>query len=183
MRKMQRVLSPEKGSVYILALLTLLLVTTLGLTLVAITESERVIGANEVTTDTVFYGTDSGLRVAAAEALASGRYRDHELKFSEPPRGQVNSALQVKVSPFVPISVARCNWCPANDDGVPQFWRVTHAVTADTERVLWTGASTPPPDAPVRGRKTVGVMFDFQPWGNPPTDPLLDPEKLAKVKF
>ena len=64
----------EAGSAYIITLLALVVLTILALTLALVTQTEVQVGANEKTANRTFYAADSGLGIAAAEALTSGRY-------------------------------------------------------------------------------------------------------------
>lgn len=173
----------ERGSAYVIALLALVVLTILGLTLAFVTQTEVQVGAADRTVNRTFYSADSGLGVAAAQALASGRYQPASLVLNQTTVGSLNVADRVDISPMAPILTVRCDWCPANDDGVPKFWKVHHAVTATAERVSWSGVGGPPDDATVVGQKTLSVMFEFQPWPSPPTESIAEAEELEKVKF
>jgi hypothetical protein len=174
----------ERGSAYIVALLALVLLTILGLSLVLITQTEVQIGANERTVSRTFYAADAGLSVAGAQALAAGEYTSPSFTINQENAGVLgNLADVVDVSPMVPLTAVRCNWCPANDDGTPKFYRVTHAVTAEAERLAWSGTGPPPADATVLGQKTLSVMLEFEPWPSPPTEPIADAIALKKVRF
>lgn len=173
----------ERGSAYVIALLALVVLTILGLTLAFVTQTEVQVGAADRTLNRTFYSADSGLGIAAAHALASGRYQSSTLVLNRTTVGNLSVADRIDVSPMAPILTVRCDWCPANDDGVPKFWKVHHAVTANAERISWSGTGAPPADATVVGQKTLSVMFEFQPWPSPPTDSIAEAEELQKVKF
>lgn len=173
----------ERGSAYVIVLLALVVLTILGLALAFVTQTEVQVGATERAVNRTFYSADSGLGVAAADALASGRYESQTLVLNQTAVGNLNVADRVDVSPMAPILTVRCDWCPANDDGVPKFWKVHHAVTATADRVAWSGAGAPPDDATVLGQKTLSVMFEFQPWPTPPTEAIAEADELEKVKF
>ncbi|HEV8577463.1 MAG TPA: pilus assembly PilX N-terminal domain-containing protein [Thermoanaerobaculia bacterium] len=173
----------EAGSAYIVALLALVVLTILGLALALVTQTEVHMGANERTVNRNFYAADSGLGVAAAEALASGRYAAATVILNRSNVGGLNTADRVRISPLAPILTVRCDWCPANDDGVPKFWKVHHAVTATSDRISWPGSGPPPADATLLGQKTLSVMFEFQPWPTPPVDSIADTEALQQIKF
>ena len=173
----------ERGSAYIIALLALVVLTILALALAAITQTEVHISANERQANRTFYAADSGLGVAAAEALARGRYEPSTVILNEMQTGLTRVADRVEVAPLAPILTVRCDWCPANDDGVPEFWKVHHAATATAQRISWIGSGPPPADAKVHVAKTLSAMFEFQPWPTPPVESIADPEALAKIKF
>ncbi len=131
------------------------MLSLLALALAFVTQTEVQVGANERSSNRTFYAADSGVGVAAAEALARGRYQPSTVILNETSTGIARVADRIDVAPLAPILTVRCDWCPANDDGVPEFWKVHHAATATAERVAWTGAGPPPADARVLGSKTV----------------------------
>lgn len=173
----------EAGSAYILTLMALVILTVLGLALALITQTEVQVGANEKTIHRTFYAADSGLGIAAAQALASGRYAPTTVVLNRTQVGNANIADRVRISTLAPILTVRCDWCPANDDGVPKFWKVHHAATATSERIAWEGNVAPPDDATLLGQKTLSVMFEFQPWPTPPVESIAEADALTQVKF
>lgn len=176
-------MSSERGSAYVTVLLALVVLTILALALAMVTSTEVQVGANERLTNRTFYAADSGLGMAAAEALARGRYEPIAVVLNETAAGGSRVADLVQVQPLVPVQIVRCDWCPANDDGVPEFWKVNHAATATARRVSWTGAGLPPADAEVHASKTLSAMFEFQPWPTPPVESIDDPEVLRQIRF
>lgn len=175
----------EAGSAYITTLLALVVLTILALALALVTQTEVQIGANEKTVSRSFYSADSGLGIAVSDALVSGRYaaRTLVLNAAEPVSG-THTADRVRISPMVPLLRVRCDWCPSNHNGVPKFWSVHHGVTVSAERISWNGvAGTPPPEASLLGQKTLSVMYEIQPWPDPPVDSLRDTEALQQVRF
>ncbi|HWM93563.1 MAG TPA: pilus assembly PilX N-terminal domain-containing protein [Thermoanaerobaculia bacterium] len=174
----------ENGSAYIVALLALAVLTILGLSLVLITGTEVQVGANERTVTRTFYSADSGVALAAAKALASGQYSGSTVLLNETQVGSSRVADRIEVSNLVTTLAVPCDWCPYNDDGVPEFWKVHHVATATAERVAWSGAGLPPVNAKILSRKTTSAMFEFQPWPAPPPESMpSDPAVLAKIKF
>jgi hypothetical protein len=177
----------EAGSAYIVTLLALVVLTILALALTMVTQTEVQVGANEKTINRTFYAADSGLGVAAAEALTNARYDGLTVILNQRSLGisgnSQNSADRVTISSFVPILLVRCNWCPANESGLPKFWNVQHAVTATAERIAWTGSGNPPADATLLGQKTLSATFSFQPWTTPPVESLPEGDALKQVKF
>src|SRR5262249_39687301 len=127
----------EQGSSYVIALLALFVLTILGLALVVVTQNEVQIGANERTINRVFDAADSGLEVGAAQTLTSRDYAPMTLTLPESHPGGPNNNIAevVHVTALTPIAIARCNWCPANANGVPQFFKVNHVVNATSDRL------------------------------------------------
>lgn len=175
----------ERGSAYIAALLVLAVLAIVGLSLVMITETEMRIGSNERTINRTFYAVESGLGVAAARVLTTRAYKPFSYIQDEVQVGNQRVADLVDVTLMVPISIEPCDWCPRNDDGVPKFYKINHAVTAAARRVGWSGAGMPPPDATVLAQRQVTVMFEFQPFDSPGKEApdIFDPVQLAQIKF
>jgi Tfp pilus assembly protein PilX len=177
----------ERGSSYVIALMALFVLTILGLALVVMTQNEVQIGANERTINRVFFAADSGLGMAAAKTLTARDYTPTvmSLKESTPGGGNNNIAEVVSVTGLLPLSISRCNWCPANANGVPQFFKVNHVVNATADRLAWNGTGTPPVGATNLGEKVLGVMYEFQPWPSPPTSSVSDVvnPNLARILF
>lgn len=174
----------ENGSAYIVALLALSVLTILGLALVVITGTEMQVGANERTVTRTFYSADSGVSFAAAKALAEGRYEASTVLLNQTVAGNMNIADRIDVANLVTTLAVPCDWCPYNDDGVPEFWKVHHVATATAERVAWNGTALPAADAKVLSHKTTSAMFEFQPWPAPPPESMpIDAAVLAKIKF
>ena len=177
----------ERGSSYVIALMALFVLTILGLALVVMTQNEVQIGANERTINRVFFAADSGLGVAAAKTLTARDYTPTVMSLKEGTPGGGNNQIAevVSVTGLMPLSISRCNWCPANANGVPQFFKVNHVVNATADRLAWNGAGAPPSTATNLGEKVLGVMYEFQPWPSPPTSSVSDivNPNLAKILF
>jgi PilX N-terminal len=177
----------EAGSAYVTTLLALVVLTIMAMALVFITGTEVRVATNERNANRTFYSADSGLGVAAAQALVSGNYGPNIVLLNQSTVGSVNVAERVEIAPMAPILLVRCDLCPANDDGVPEFWKVNHATTATAERIAWNGTwngeGALPPAAQLLGQKTLSVMFEFQPWPTPPVESIADAAELQKIKF
>lgn len=177
----------EAGSAYLTTLLALVVLTMLAMTLVFVTGTEVHMATNEVSSSRNFYSSDSGFAVAAAQALVNNSYKPNILLLNEKTVGNITSADRVESTALAPILVVRCDLCPANDDGVPEFWKVNHATVATAQRVTWTGSwngdGALPPAAQLLGQKTLSVMYEFQPWPTPPVESIADATELQKIKF
>jgi Tfp pilus assembly protein PilX len=172
----------ERGSSYVIALLALFVLTILGLALVVMTQNEVQIGANERTINRVFYAADSGLAIEAAKALTSRDYTPTTVTMPEStPGGGTNTISEtVSITAMVPVAISRCNWCPSNANGQPQYFKVVQVVNATSDRIASTGTTTTN-----LGEKVLGVMYEFQPWPSPPTSSVSDTlnPNLPKILF
>ena len=170
----------ETGSALLLALFTLTLLTVLGLSVSAVTESEMLIGANERTLQRVFYAADSGVHLASARAVVDNDRRPVTFVFDDPPAGSgLLIQNRIEISPFLPILAAHCNLCQINSPGTyddTDLFAVNHAVTVGATR---TGAG-----GEVLAQKTVSAMLEYQPWRMSVDVELdRDPAAIAKIRF
>ena len=167
----------ESGSAYILALLTLLVVSVLGLSLVYITQTEMEIGSNERTLEKTFYAADSGLAIAAARVLVTSDHRSQLIDVKEP-GSALNVRQVIEIAPAVPIYDAPCNLCEINNSGTYQdkaYRKINNALTVRASRVVGTRTTA---------SKTVASMLELQPWKSPVEAYLAigDPSQLAKIR-
>lgn len=167
----------ERGSAYVLALLTLLVVSVLGLSLVYITQTEMEIGSNERTLERTFYSADSGLAIAAARVLVTSDHRAQLIDVKEP-GSALNVRQRIEIAPVVPIYDAPCNLCEINNSGTYQsraYRKINNALTVRASRVVG-GRTT--------AVKTVASMLELQPWQSPVEAYLAigDPDQLAQVR-
>ena len=184
MRALQRPSARQRGSAYILTLLTLVILTIVGLSLSVVTQTERQLGANEQITQRVFYAANSGTAMATANVLSRNSHDPLTFILNRETRYlTTNVAERVETSRFHPILPSPCNFCEINQGS--QFFDVNHAITAQADRVGWTGVGQPPDDARLLGRKTVGQMVAIQPWqvSLQQIIPSLEEDELKKIKF
>jgi len=164
MRRSIRPRRAESGSVYIITLVVLLVLTMLGLSIALITQSEMQIGVNERLGQTMFYAAGSGIDVATAKALAVQDLRAMRLD-QVVPRAlpNLNVRNRVDVSRFRPIMDSPCDLCQIND-GLA-YAKLHHQVDATATRIGWQGAPTPiPANISPLAQKRLEVMITFQPW-------------------
>lgn len=183
-------LKHQTGSAYMLALLVLVVLTVLGLSLATTTTLELEIGTAERAITRTFYGSDSGLQWALARVLTKRDYKAQKLNFFSETRNRPNNNLSrgfdVDVSHMVPINSSHCNLCCANENEENcRFRRVNHAVTSAATELTWAGtAATPTADAQTQAQKTLTIMFEVEPFWEPPTTSIdMTAEEAEKVKF
>jgi len=166
MTRTRRQIRSEDGSVYLLAILVLLVLTIVGLALAITTQSEMQIGANEESSRRTFYSANAGISISTAKALVVPDLRSMEIDLVVPagdeiPDLQIRNRLQM--SPFTPIQDGPCNLCQVNQDS--PFFKINHAVAATSTRIGWQGDPDDPPDQPVPlAQERLSVMVAFQPW-------------------
>jgi hypothetical protein len=179
----------EAGSVYLLALVVLSLLTVIGLSLSLTTQTELQIGATEGSLTRVLYAADSGVEVALARGLASADHSAIVFRLTDdgdPLTGSEYEFLsEVETSPFVPILDTACNLCEINDAGTYSenaFRRINHAVVSRAQRFgTMDGGTT----RNLLAQKQIAGMIEVQPWRVTPSAlfPINDPAQMAKIKF
>ena len=188
-----RLRSGERGSAYVIALLVLVVLSIVGLSLAAVTQTEIQLGGNERTIQRTFYGAESGVGLSISRVLTVNQSTDQTtvtavepMQFVLPqrlePLGPTNLATRVEVSPYVPVLSAPCNWCPTNYDET-NFFKVNHAITSRATQLAWSGPSPDPPaDAVPMAEKTIFLMAEMQPWWEPDWRAIADETFLQSIE-
>ena len=124
----------EAGSAYIAALLSLVVMSVMGLSVSLVAQTELLSGANERVTIQVMYAADAGLHEAIGRTLSTRNHDPHQLVFDEPDghSGVADIEHQVEISRVLPILMAPCNLCQINQGGL--YANISHAVTARARR-------------------------------------------------
>lgn len=151
----------EAGSAYLVALLSLVVLTMLALALTFTTQTELLVGSNERVLQRAFYAAESAAHLAVAHTL-----KDHDkcaqlLEFSDVPAGKPGWLLKARIEydPIYPVAAPWCNLCTTNDAdeySTNAFFKVNHAITA--RGFLVSGGGD------VGARKTITDMVDIHPW-------------------
>ena len=154
----------ERGSVYLLSLLVMVILMIAALSLGLITQNEMQIGTNERLHQMVFYAANSGIDIATAKALVVPDLRSMRLDLAQPTELEnLNVRNRIDVSPFVPIQTSPCNLCQINEDS--PYFKINHAVAVTATRIGWMGDPTEPPQNPTPlAQERVSVLVSFQPW-------------------
>lgn len=157
-------LGAERGSVYLLAILVLLILTILGLALTLATQSEMQLGRNEELSKLSFYSAETGVAIATAKALIVPDLRSAKIDLVEPTdTPDLNVRNRLEISPFTPVQSGPCDLCQVNEDAL--FSRIQHIVAVKSTRIAWEGDGEDPPAQPVQlAHESLGVMVTFHPW-------------------
>lgn len=157
-------LRSESGSVYLLALLVLLILTILGLALTLATEGEMQLGRNEELSKRNFYSADTGVAIATAKALVVPDLRSANIELVEPSDTPgLNLRNRIEISALAPVQSGPCNLCQINPDS--PFLGIQHTLSVTSTRIGWTGEPDRPPVDPVPlAQERMSVLVSFQPW-------------------
>jgi len=156
----------ETGSAYMIVISALAILSLIGLTLLAVTQTDVAIGSSERNANRVFYAADSGFAVATARALAIGDYAATTFTVPDSVSGSpISSSNQVVLSPFCPINDQPCNLCDINDAGEysdHSYRKINHAETTTATRTAVPLSNLLGPLTTV-AQKQLTSMFDIQP--------------------
>lgn len=176
----QRPRRSRRGNAYVLALLVLVLLATLGFSTVAVTQTEVIAGSYDLVSQRVHYAAESGVHIAAARALVSNdRQAGTYLMDDTPERSATPMRNRIEVSPFVPLVDTPCNLCEINQAGTyneKAFRAINHVVNSTAQRVG--------PGGVVTQQRTLSVMLEFQPWkSSVDQSAIVDPGDLQSIRY
>ena len=155
MRKLPSPRRGERGSAYIIVLLTLVVLTIIGLSLVMVTQTEVQLGANERTINRTFFATDSGIAVSVARHLLEQDDGSFTYIQNSSSVGLQRVADKVVLSKFtLPAPPTTAQWSTALQND-PHFVDANHFVSVTASRVAWDGTGMPPTTAKVFSQSTV----------------------------
>jgi hypothetical protein len=170
----------QEGSAYIVVLLVMFVLTSLGLALTFVTQNEIVIGSQERTIQRAFYAADSGVSLSISDALR-GDFDPKEIEV-ENPTGLFGSDLidRIETSRFTPILDQPCNLCQINQGN--EFYEINHAISARGLRIAQ--GEDEDSNVPV-ARRDVTVMVELQPVRRSPQALFanVDPTNTLQVRF
>jgi type II secretory pathway component PulK len=152
--------SRERGSAYLIVLMVLFVLTTLGLSLSVVTQTEILAGAQERVIERTFYAAESGLELSIARALADANFGPvlHERTRSELEQGQLTPIRErVQSSTFFCLGDTPCNLCSVNQGR--SYTRRNHLLAVNASRL----AEGSGPEVPL-GRKNLSSMVDVEPY-------------------
>ena len=180
----------ENGSAFIITLLALVVLSILLLSLSVITQTERQIATNDLSTQRAFYAADSGVNLALARVLTVNSSVEStqitsttpiSFTLGEPAVGNLKRAQRVTLSPFVPIETQTCDGC-SERIGHDNLGDINHAVNAVSRRLTWTSADLLPPDTAIpAATKRVYTQIGLYPWWSPNWLAIADPELVRQI--
>lgn len=151
--------SRERGSAYLIVLMVLFVLTTLGLSLSVVTQTEILAGAQERVIERTFYAAESGLELSIARALADANFGPvlHERTRSELEQGQLMPIRErVQSSTFFCLGDTPCNLCSVNQGR--SYTRRNHLLAVNASRLAEGDTEV------ALGRKNLSSMVDVEPY-------------------
>lgn len=174
----------ERGSAFVVVLLSLVVLTIIALSLVLFTQTEVQLGSNERTINRTFFAAESGLAVSAARALTIREYEPFTYLQNEAEIGDQRVADEIRVTLLAPLAKEPCDWCPRNV-GSAKFFKINHAVAVSARRVGWDGDDDSKPEEDP-GMQTLSetrlsVMYEFQPALDPPPQSIENRDQISAI--
>ena len=149
----------EQGSAYLITLMVLFVLTTLGLSLSVVTQTEILAGAQERVLERTFYAAESGIELSIAKALADGDFGPsmHERSRSELEQGKLMPIRErVQSSTFFCLGDTPCNLCSVNQGR--SYARRNHLLAVNASRLADGDTEV------TLGRKALSSMVDVEPF-------------------
>lgn len=146
--------------------MVMIIVTLLGLSLGAVTQTEMLIGSRERNNQRAFYLAESGLNLAVARFMVSAEQRATRIEWDLPPAydfsdsggfGGVTLRGAARVSAIQPVSILPCQLCEqtsAEYEGGLKGVRIPITVRASMESQ----------SGQILAQRRVSSLIDFAPW-------------------
>jgi hypothetical protein len=150
--------SHERGSAYLIALLSLFLLSILGLSVSLVTQTEIVLSSQDRQIERTFYTAESGIDLAIGRALATGDFSSvtHQRQRSELEAGALVTVRErVQSSPLFCLGDSPCHLCSINQGRV--YVRRNHVLAVNADRYA------PGDEEAVLARKSLAAMIDAEP--------------------
>lgn len=150
--------SPSRGSAYVLVLGCLVVLSTIGLALVRVGQTERQMGESEYFRQQALNAAESGLAVATAQLLAGLEAPEARVDFGAETVGSSLRESRFELEPPEPLGMRRCHSCLETVDELGKAeYRLASAgelVVRDVEGLRVKRLA----------RATVSATLTIQPW-------------------
>lgn len=158
----------ERGSIFIIVLLALVLLTVIGLSLALITETEMLIGSNERITTETFYAAEIGVSAAVAQLLIANSMDSQclasiakETDGSNRKIGLRTLGYSIDTTTLYPVSFAVAPYSKANQGREDTVYAGFFRGEARALRGSWPeSAARPVPREP--GEELADIDFEVQ---------------------
>jgi hypothetical protein len=148
----------EQGSAYLITLMSLFLLTILGLSVSLVTQTEVILSSQDRQIERTFYDAESGIDLSVGRALASGDFSSvvQIRERSELEQGELMTVRdRVQSSPLFCLGDSPCHLCSINQGRT--YVRRNHVLSVNAERIA------PGSEDVVLARKSLATMVDAEP--------------------
>ena len=166
----------QRGSAFVIVLLAILLLTTLGLSLALVTETEMQMGGNERVINQTFYAADSGLQAALGKLLTTQDWGGAEFALKEGSLGNTHTiGARVRTSRIQAVGAPRPAPMTIANEGQDLYKSYFVVATSTAQRVSWPAADATPsfdssdPSVPIQAQMTATSRYLLSPLRQPAT--------------
>lgn len=158
----------DRGNAYLITVMVMVIVTLLGLSIGAVSQTEMLIGSRERNNQRVFYLAETGLNLAVARFMASRETRGTRAEMLLPPAydfsddgGFGGIALQgvLRIAPVMATAKPPCNLCSiggSTEANPESLFNMRYAITVRAQMESQSGQ--------VLAQRRVSSLLDIQPW-------------------
>ena len=172
----------EQGSVFVVALLALVLLTVIGLSLALVTETEMLLGTNERVIMETFYAAETGVSVILAQSISGST---DEQCFAAVARDQDDNprmlgvrklGYSIDTTSIYPVAFGTAAYSKANQGRGDVLYSGFFHGTVRALRGSWPAAAAVPREAEevltaidftIQGEKAISVSFFVSPIQSP----------------
>ncbi len=157
----------ERGSVFIVALMVLVMLTVIGLSLALVTETEMLIGGNEQLITETFYAAETGVAVAVTQLMTTNSLDNkcmaqmaRDADDTARMLGVRNVGYAIDYTDIYPAAFHVAPYTRANEGRGEQLFAGFFRAQARAQRGSWLESSVPGlnPDAVTPPREADGVV-------------------------
>lgn len=156
----------QRGNAYLVTVMVMVIVTLLGLSLGAVTQTEMLIGSRQKTNQTVFYAAEAGVNLALARFMVQGETKPALISWTVPPAYSTGIPLQseIHLAPVLPITMPVCNLCEGSESTEANPDSLHNIRSPITVRAFLETDS-----GQVLAQRRVSTFVDILPWKVPET--------------
>jgi hypothetical protein len=176
----------QSGNAYIVTVMVMIIVTLLGLSLGAVTQTEMLIGSRERNNQRVFFLAESGLNIAVSRFMVTTEQDAARLEWDLPPAYDLSgeggfAGISMKgVSRLAPVPVVWSNYCQLCCAGSLEY---TTDCDPEARRYVFTvRSSMRSASGQILAERRVSSLLDIMPWDS--QDKLLSIDsQVADIEF
>ena len=186
-RKATRTTRSERGSLFLVAILTLFILTLVGLSLAVVTETEMLLGGNEWAIQEIHYAAEAGINVQVAQMLVGG---DPAAKtFALPSyfgqKQQNQLGFDIRTTGLSEISRGPLPYSSANEGRASVDYGY-YFMMSRAQRTAWSKGADVPTCADLEknqlGYKTITTGFYLAPLEGASAEALLERDRSKDLK-
>lgn len=156
----------QAGNAYLVTVMVMIIVTLLGLSLGAVTQTEMLIGSRERNNQRVFYLGEGGLNLGVARFMVTSDLRPARIEMEMPPAYDFSASggfaghSMTGVIRLAPIKSPFLNYVQLGEAGAPEYDDSMQAVRLP----ITVRASMETASGQVLAQRRMSSLIDITPW-------------------